>query len=105
MRIDASVTSPMAMDKDKAQHAKLVDAAQQFEGMLLQEMLKGMQTGKDGDDDSGGEGDNDTMRSYGVEAVAHGIAQAGGIGIAKQVVAKVDREHQSRSGTGLETSH
>ena len=81
------------MDMAAAKQAKLVDAAHQFEGMLLQEMLKGMQTGKDslnGDD----EGDNsgDTLRSLGTEAVAKAISTQGGIGLAKLVIAKVTQE-------------
>jgi flagellar protein FlgJ len=94
MNITLGVQSSIAPDKDAAQHAKLVDAAQQFEGMLLQEMLKGMQTSKDGEDgDDSTDGSNDTLRSFGTEAVAHAIAKGGGVGIARQVVAKVDLEH------------
>jgi peptidoglycan hydrolase FlgJ len=87
------------MDKDAAQHRKLVDAAQQFEGMLLQEMLKGMQSGKDelgsgdGSGDSSGDDSGDTLRSFGTEAVARAIAKGGGVGIARQVVRKVEIEH------------
>ena len=77
------------------QHAKLVDAAQQFEAMLLQEMLKPMQS-KEGSWDEG-EGDksgrdSETLSSYGTEAVARAIAKGGGLGIAKQVVQKVWHE-------------
>jgi peptidoglycan hydrolase FlgJ len=82
-------------DKEAAQHAKLVDAAQQFEGLLLQEMLKSMQTGKDGEGTDGGDqsdGSNDTLRSYGTESVAHAIAKGGGVGIARQVIQKVTIE-------------
>lgn len=97
MNITLGTNPSIGLDKEAAQHARLVDAAQQFEGMLLKEMLKGMQGGEDGDDSGGGS--NETLRSYGVEAVAHAIAQGGGIGIARQVVAKVSAEHAQRSGT------
>jgi Rod binding domain-containing protein len=97
MNITLGLQPSIAPSKEAAQHAQLVDAAQQFEGLLLQEMLKGMQTGKDsqdadsGDDDS--TGSNDTLRSFGTEAVAHAIAKGGGVGIARQVVEKVTTEH------------
>lgn len=84
------------VDPVAARHAKLVDAAHQFEGVLLGEMMKSMQTDKDGmsadsaDEESSGA--TDTMRSMGTEAVAKAISQAGGLGIARQIVAKVTSE-------------
>ncbi len=86
------------LDPAAAKHAKLVDAAHQFEGMLLQEMLKGMQTGKD---ELGGEGENednsgDTLRTFGTEAVAKAISMQGGLGIAKMVIASVTKEDDRR---------
>ena len=97
MNITLGVQPAIVPDKDAAQHAKLVDAAQQFEGMLLQEMLKGMQTDKDGmngeDGSESSDGSNDTLRSFGTEAVANAISKGGGLGIAKQVIAKVTIEH------------
>ena len=82
------------MDQAAAKQAKLVDAAHQFEGMLLQEMLKGMQSGKDELGGGGDDGDNsgDTLRSLGTEAVAKAISMQGGIGLAKLVIAKVTKE-------------
>ncbi len=97
------LTTPDPATKQATQHAKLVDAAQQFEGMLLQEMLKGMQTGKDGEDtDDSGSGGNDTLRSFGTESVARAIAKGGGVGIAKQIVAKVtlERAHHIAAAQG-----
>jgi len=82
-----------------ARHAKLQDAAEQFEGMMLQELLKPMQEGKDGSfggfgggfgsDDADRDGSLDTMSSYGTEAVANAIAKHGGLGIAKQVMRQI----------------
>jgi flagellar protein FlgJ len=82
----------------RARQAKLADAAQQFEGMMLQELLKPMQEGKNGDESGGGgfgTGDEgrdtalDTMSSYGTEAVANAIAKHGGFGIATQVMRQI----------------
>jgi len=76
-------------------HARLVDAAQKFEGMMLEQILKPMQksqdTGFGQDPDSGRDGSLDTLSSYGTEAVANSIARSGGLGIARKIVADVDR--------------
>jgi peptidoglycan hydrolase FlgJ len=93
-------------------HAKLQDAAEQFEGMMLQQLLKPMQEGKDGsfggfgggfgsaDDEQDRDGSLDTFSSYGTEAVANAIAKHGGLGIAKQVmrqIGKADGSAQKKS--------
>jgi peptidoglycan hydrolase FlgJ len=91
-----------------ADHRKLTDAAQQFEGMLLQEMLKPMkehgfcQEEGESDDKEEGSGFGDTLTSFGTEAVATAIAKGGGLGIAKQVVQQVERERSSHDGTSAE---
>ena len=93
-----AVTVAGGVDKEAARQAKLVDASHQFEGMMLQEMLKGMQTGKNEFSGDGDEGDNsgDTLRSFGTEAVAKAISMHGGVGIAKQVIAQVTKESNLR---------
>jgi Rod binding domain-containing protein len=97
MNITMGIQPAIVPNKEAAQHAKLVDAAQQFEGMLLQEMLKSMQTDKDSmsadDGEPSSDDSNDTIRSFGTEAVANAISKGGGLGIAKQVIAKVTIEH------------
>jgi len=92
------------------QKAKLADAAHEFEASLLQELLKPMQSGKnswggEGDGEDGGEDNSfDTIRSFGTEAVAKAISKGGGFGIAKQVVAQVEREHRQNSQNGTPKS-
>jgi len=94
---------------DAAQHRKLVDAAQQFEAMFLQELLKPMTAAdKDGDVDDG-QGDSGTLQSFGTESLAKSISSAGGLGIARSVVAEIDRQHanhepQKNSETELKSS-
>jgi Rod binding domain-containing protein len=103
MTAQAAAVTNAAMDA--AKKAKLAQAAQQFEGMLLQEMLKPMRSGQDswgGDGASGSGSDSsdssnssmDTISSFGTEAVATAIAKGGGFGIAKQVIRQVTLEHQ-----------
>ena len=89
---------------DAARHRKLADAAQQFEGMFLQQMLKPLSASKnDGtDDDDGGAGDDkaggdvSTYQSLGVEAMAKAISAAGGLGIARNIVASVEKESKQK---------
>jgi Rod binding domain-containing protein len=67
--------------------SKLADAAQQFEAMMLQELLKPLRSSED---DLSGEksedGSFDTLASFGTESVAKSISQHGGLGIARQVI-------------------
>lgn len=94
-----------------AQHKKLVDAAQQFEAMFLNEMLKSSMGHADGDqDNTDAAGQNGTIQGMGTEAVAKAIASAGGLGIARHIVAEVEHEHarqqgQEKSETALKSSH
>jgi flagellar protein FlgJ len=91
-------------DAGAMQHRKLTDAAQQFEGMLLEEMLKPMkehgfcQGDSEGEDDGQGGGFADTLSSFGAEALATAIAKGGGLGIAKRVINQVESEKTSRDG-------
>jgi flagellar protein FlgJ len=86
-----------------AEHRKLTAAAQQFEGMLLQEMLKPMKEhgfcqedrDNEGADQDSGSGFADTLSSYGTEALTTAIAKGGGLGIAKRVVEQVESERDS----------
>ncbi len=74
----------------RAKGAKLADAAQQFEAMLLNQMLKPLQFGgAPGDDAENAGGASDTVRSMGTEALSKAIAKAGGFGVAKKIVSQV----------------
>jgi flagellar protein FlgJ len=107
--ISAAGTVPLASATQSAtasavEHRKLTDAAQQFEGMLLQEMLKPMrehgvcqeEDEKDNDNKDEGSGFGDTLSSFGTEAVATAIAKGGGLGLAKRVVEQVEGEKTAR---------
>jgi len=90
------------------EHRKLMDAAQQFEGMLLQEMLKPMREHgfgqQDEEDKSEGSGFGDTLSSFGTEAMATAIAKGGGLGIAKRVVAQVEGEKKSHDSQAAQAA-
>jgi peptidoglycan hydrolase FlgJ len=100
MKITSDISNQINAGLDVQKQAKLVDTAQQFEAMMLQEMLKPMRGGQDswgGDDKSDDDSASDTISSFGTEAFAKAISKGGGFGIAKQVVAQVKLEHQKTS--------
>ena len=95
--VSPKVEGLSASDLAAQQHAKLVDAAQQFEAIFLGELLKPMQSkeGSWGGEETGGDGSNETLATYGAESVAKAISKAGGMGIARQVIQKVELEHSA----------
>jgi peptidoglycan hydrolase FlgJ len=98
MKITAHDASLPPTTSDRSFDPKLVDAAQQFESMLMQELLKPMRAGQDDSwqpksDDSAA----DTISSFGIEAVAKAISKGGGLGIATQVIRQVTQEHERSS--------
>jgi peptidoglycan hydrolase FlgJ len=108
----AAVPLTPAAQAAAAQRHKLTDAAQQFEGMLLQELLKPMKEHGFCDEDDqdsadtqeGGSGFADTLSSFGTESMATAIAKGGGLGIAKRVVEQVEGERYSRNQTAHESA-
>ena len=107
MRIssDGIGQQPEAMARQK--HGRLVDAAQQFEATMLQELLKPMQRGQDGWDEKSDDSASSTISSFGSEAMAKALAMGGGFGIAKQIVAKValeDQRHPEKKSSGTKVS-
>src|ERR1700722_15182710 len=97
MKIDPDISrSPIA---ESQRQAKLVDAAQQFEATMLQELLKPMQHGQSswGGEEKSDDSVSETISSFGTEAIAKAISKGGGFGIAKQIVSKVTLEHQRNS--------
>jgi peptidoglycan hydrolase FlgJ len=99
MRIISDISSQPLTAIESQKQAKLVDAAQQFEAILLQEMLKPMRAGQSdwGGEEISDDSAADTISSFGTEAVAKAISKGGGLGIAKQVVRQVTLEHQRDS--------
>jgi peptidoglycan hydrolase FlgJ len=99
MRISSEIAGNTSTAVNGTKQAKLVDAAQQFEATMLQELLKPLQHGQnnwDGDEKSD-DSSTDSVSSFGTEAVAKAISKGGGFGIAKQIVSKVTLEHQRNS--------
>jgi peptidoglycan hydrolase FlgJ len=96
MKIDPDISRLPTVEAHR--QAKLVDAAQQFEATMLQELLKPMQHGQSswGDEQKSEDSASDTISSFGTEAIAKAISKGGGFGIARRVVEQVTQEHQQR---------
>ena len=79
------------------EHSRLVEAAQQFEGMMMQEMMKPLQSSENKWDSGDNDADRsmDTLSSYGTQVVATAISKGGGLGIAKRVVEQVTQEREN----------
>jgi|SRR5215475_1586284 len=78
--------------------SKLKNAAQEFEAMLLQEMLKPLRSKEDSwSGDEKADSASDTINGFGCEAVARAISARGGLGIAKQVIRQVAAEQQKET--------
>ncbi len=99
MRINSDLSNLPTTAIESQKRAKLVDAAQQFEATMLQELLKPMQHGQDswGGEEKSDDSAGDTISSFGTEAVAKAISKGGGFGLAKQIVSKVTLEHRQNS--------
>ena len=97
MRVESAIANGAPAAADGAKNPKLVNAAQQFESMMLQEMLKPMRSGEDswgGEGEKSSDSSMETISSFGTEAVATAISKGGGFGIARQVIRQVAQEHQ-----------
>ena len=79
-----------------ARHAKLLHAAQQFEGVMLSELMKPLsKSASIGGDEA--EGEAGTMQSFGVEAMAGALARSGALGFAHRIVASVEARESKQS--------
>jgi Rod binding domain-containing protein len=98
MRVDTSLSNPTIPVTGKQQNAKLEDAAQQFEAMLMQEILKPMRKGEDSwEGEKSEDSASDTISGFGTEALAKAVSRNGGIGIAQQVVRQISQEREKNS--------
>jgi flagellar protein FlgJ len=71
-------------------HAKLMHAAQQFEAVMLGELMKPL--AKSSTLDDADEGGPNAMQGYGVEAMAGALAKSGALGFANRIVAAVEKQ-------------
>jgi len=76
--------------KESAIHKKLRQAAQEFEGMLITELMQNSNMGFSsltGDAPTGG---SDTLNSLAIQTLSSGLAAHGGMGIANMIVHQLE---------------
>ncbi len=97
----------VAKTPEAARRAKLVDASQQFEAMMMSQMLKPLEFGAApdaaGEQSTGGAAD--TVRGIATEALGKALAQHGGVGIARSVLKQVLAEESARPHGGQDAGH
>jgi Rod binding domain-containing protein len=70
---------------------RLIGAAHEFEGQMLQELLKPMaSSGLDGEGDDGESGG--ILGDFAAEALGRGLSERGGLGIASQILGQLSRK-------------
>ena len=67
--------------------ARVLDAAKQFEGLLIAQMMKSMHDSEGGWLGTGGDESNSSAMEYGQELFAQAMAAGGGLGLASLVAA------------------
>lgn len=82
-------SSVSAQPNDGLRHTKLVQAAQQFEAVMLGELMKPLSKGTAIGDDAE-EASANPMQSYGMEAMAGALARSGALGFASKMVHSVE---------------
>ena len=80
---------------------RLVHAAHEFEAQMMKELLKPMTSGNglDGEDSDTASGSSGALGQFATEALAQGISQQGGFGVAKSIIHEL-----SQSGNKQVTS-
>ena len=99
--ISAGTTTEQPGTTVAAPSPKLVRAAQQFEGMMLEELLKPM-TEDDGlgGDDSGsdsGAGSGGALSTFATGALGQALSAGGGLGIAHEIIGSFSQSGNRRS--------
>ena len=89
MKIDSSLTAgtdvTSTAPRPKDDPAKILNAAKQFESLLVAQMMKSMQDAEGGWLGTGDDPSDSAAMEYGQEAFAQAMSASGGLGIAKLV--------------------
>jgi Rod binding domain-containing protein len=81
----STTLSPAATPGDRSK--KIADAAKQFEGILLNQMLQSARAADHNDDDD----QDSAVSDFSQQQFAQALANRGGLGIAKMVVAGLEQ--------------
>jgi Rod binding domain-containing protein len=92
-----------AAQAEGAPSPRLVRAAHEFEGQMMQELLKPMTHGDaltgTGEDKDSGEGSGGALSEFASEALGQSLSQRGGLGIAHRIIQELSHsgnQHENR---------
>ncbi len=83
---NASVAQNAETGAKKTPSPQLVQAAHQFEGMMIEQLLKPMTSGVALDDSGDEAGSNGALNDFASESLSQSLSQHGGLGIANWIV-------------------
>ncbi len=92
-----NANTPVPGKFSAASKEKAKAAAQDFEAVFLNSMMKQMFTGIQGDGPFGGNGATGVWRSFLTDEYSKSFAKSGGIGIADQVYQSLIKHQEARS--------
>jgi Rod binding domain-containing protein len=103
--VGAMSGNQMAGQAETAVSPRLVRAAHEFEGQMMQELLKPMM-GKDalGDEDDSDSGSSGALGEFASEALGQALSAGGGFGIANQIVRELSHSG-NQGGNGKVTGN
>jgi Rod binding domain-containing protein len=98
---DLAVTGQVGKN-ESALSPRLVHVAYEFEGQMMQQLLKPMThgdalTGTDADADSGA-GSGGALGEFASEALGQSLSERGGLGIAKQIIQELSHPGNQHQG-------
>jgi Rod binding domain-containing protein len=91
MNVASLADTTLAQPDAASRHAKLTHAAQQFEALMLGELLKPLSKSSAIGEEDEDAGSNGTLQSFGVEAMAGALARSGALGFADRIVHSLER--------------
>ena len=89
----SSIASTSTAEAPSPRHQQLQHAAQQFEAVMLGELMKPLQKGSAIGDDTEDASSN-SLQSYGVEAMAGALAKSGALGFADTMIRSVEAREE-----------
>jgi Rod binding domain-containing protein len=100
---EASSNIQQSTHGDTVRHTKLLHAAQQFEALMLNELLKPLGRSSAIGASEEDEEKNNVLGSFGVEAMAGALAKSGALGFANRIVHSMEDRDTKESSNKVHT--
>lgn len=96
MQVADVAGQPLETKAAEVRQQKLVHAAHEFEAQMMQELLKPLMHGMSEDSEDGSDGQGNALGMYGMETLAQGISERGGLGIANRLIERLARPDRAQ---------